>query len=190
MKLSPQYFHWQFCRQFLEKIRVNFTLLGTGSLSRAQEGRTASLGPLGGSLAANQKWCLLLQKVPSVGKKRSSLCLPPHPGTYWEEEKKELLRRSPNLLDYQVLSMTSIFLLFSPCMRCKFAMHVLNLKRSHLDQCHPISLSQPNTFQLRRPFDIQELSLRFMCTKLTLLMVPCGPFCNFLWLIRVTLLQN
>lgn len=104
--------------------------------------------------------------------------------------RKESLRGSPSPLDYHVLSMTSIFLLFSPCMRCKFAMHVLNLKRSHLDQCHPISLSQPNTFQLRRQFDIQELSLGFMCTKLILLMVPCGPFCNFLWLIRVTLLQN
>lgn len=88
MKLSPQYFHWQFCRQFLEKIRVNFTLLGTGSLSRAQEGRTASLGPLGGSLAADQKWCLLLQKVPSVGKK-DHLSVFPHIRAHTEKKKRK-----------------------------------------------------------------------------------------------------
>lgn len=112
MKLSPQDFHWQSCRQFLEKMMMNFIVLGTGSLSRAQEGWEASLGPMGGSLAADQDWCFLLQRTLSIEKTTSVF---PHIQAY-NEVKERNPEKEPKPTGLSCASYDIYIFIFNPCM--------------------------------------------------------------------------
>lgn len=161
-------------------------LLGTGSPSRAQEERTASLGPEGSSLVATKSGASCFRGY-SAQERKDCFSVFPHSQAHTKKKKKQP-KEEPKQLDYHVLSIIFIFLLFilrdflkqkqqKKVFICKFAMQVINLKPSEkpLGSVSP-HLSQPNTFQLRMQFDTQELSLGFMCTKLILLMVHVGQY--------------
>lgn len=177
MKLSPQYLHWQSCRQCLKQTRMNFIHWhwqpfqspgGQGSFLRGC-----------GCQPCCRTGVALLASEGSQHRKEKIFSVFPHIQAHTEmkerKPEKELKPIGLSCAFYDIY-----IVIFNPCRHYKFATHVLNLKRNHLDQCHPISLSRPNTFQSKRQFDIQELPLGFMCTKLILLMLACGPFCNFL----------
>lgn len=86
-------------------------LLGTGSPSRAQEERTASLGPEGSSLVATKSGASCFRGY-SAQERKDCFSVFPHSQAHTKKKKKKQPKEEPKQLDYHVLSIIFIFLLF------------------------------------------------------------------------------